>query len=110
MNTMSISTQFLLGAAAKRDVQGSVRTRIETGLNQVSNSWRDNKILIIFFTHRLRSCHITDSGCTELSSALRLNPSHLRELDLSGNYIGYSRVEKLAALLADPLCKLEKLR
>ncbi|KTF95475.1 hypothetical protein cypCar_00031389 [Cyprinus carpio] len=52
-------------------------------------------------------CSITDEGCTALASALRSNPSHLRELDLYGNKLGDSGVKRLCAGLKDPHCKLE---
>ncbi|KAL1267323.1 hypothetical protein QQF64_032686, partial [Cirrhinus molitorella] len=57
----------------------------------------------------LRDCGITDEGCAALSSALRSNPSHLRELNLSGNKIEDLGVKLLCAGLEDPHCKLEKL-
>ncbi|XP_056113408.1 NACHT, LRR and PYD domains-containing protein 14-like [Rhinichthys klamathensis goyatoka] len=57
----------------------------------------------------LRSCRITDYGCTVLSSALRSNPS-LRKLDLSGNAFTYSGVKQISDLLKHPQCKLEKLK
>ncbi|XP_048016519.1 NACHT, LRR and PYD domains-containing protein 3-like [Megalobrama amblycephala] len=57
---------------------------------------------------RLRDCGVTDEGCAALTSALRSNPSHLRELDLSLNKIGKS-VNLLSDVLQDPHCKLEKL-
>ncbi|XDV53588.1 hypothetical protein PO909_022058 [Leuciscus waleckii] len=60
-------------------------------------------------THRLRSCDISDGGCAVLSSALRSNPSHLRELDLSENNITESEMKQLSDLLEHPQCKLEKL-
>ncbi|XP_077071165.1 uncharacterized protein LOC143723099 isoform X3 [Siphateles boraxobius] len=60
--------------------------------------------------HELRSCDISDGGCADLSSALRSNPSHLRELDLSENNITESEMKQLSALLEHPQCKLEKLR
>ncbi|XDV53593.1 hypothetical protein PO909_022061 [Leuciscus waleckii] len=59
--------------------------------------------------HELRSCDISDGGCADLSSALRSNPSHLRELDLSENNITESGVIQLSDLLEHPQCKLEKL-
>ncbi|CAM4733630.1 unnamed protein product [Leuciscus chuanchicus] len=59
--------------------------------------------------HELRSCDISDGGCADLSSALRSNPSHLRELDLSGNIITESEIKQLSDLLEHPQCKLEKL-
>ncbi|XP_048866744.1 NACHT, LRR and PYD domains-containing protein 3-like isoform X3 [Brienomyrus brachyistius] len=58
---------------------------------------------------RLPFCRVTKEGCSSLASALRSNPSHLRELDLSYNHPGDSGVKLLSALLEDPSCKLEKL-
>uniref|UniRef100_A0A8C1HE30 NACHT LRR and PYD domain-containing protein n=1 Tax=Cyprinus carpio carpio TaxID=630221 RepID=A0A8C1HE30_CYPCA len=54
----------------------------------------------------LRDCGITDEGCAALTSALRSNPSHLRELNLSGNKLRDS-VKLLSDVLQDPRCKLE---
>ncbi|XP_058651250.1 NACHT, LRR and PYD domains-containing protein 3-like isoform X2 [Onychostoma macrolepis] len=54
-------------------------------------------------------CAVTDEGCAALASTLRSNPSHLRELSLSGNKLGDS-VKLLSDVLQDPHCKLEKLR
>ncbi|XP_072567636.1 NACHT, LRR and PYD domains-containing protein 3-like isoform X2 [Paramormyrops kingsleyae] len=58
---------------------------------------------------RLSGCRVTEEGCSSLASALRSNPSHLRELDLRYNHPRYSGVKLLSALLEDPKCKLEKL-
>ncbi|XP_060760330.1 NACHT, LRR and PYD domains-containing protein 12-like isoform X2 [Neoarius graeffei] len=58
----------------------------------------------------LRGCGVSDEGCAALSSALRSNPSHLRELDLSyKNNLGDSGVKRLCAVLENPHCKLETL-
>uniref|UniRef100_A0A672MAJ4 Si:dkey-23k10.2 n=1 Tax=Sinocyclocheilus grahami TaxID=75366 RepID=A0A672MAJ4_SINGR len=51
----------------------------------------------------------TESSCDFLASTLRSNPSHLKELDLSGNKITNSGLKSLSAELQNPLCKLEKL-
>ncbi|KAK7124156.1 hypothetical protein R3I94_018501 [Phoxinus phoxinus] len=59
---------------------------------------------------QLYDCGVTDKGCAALTSALRSNPSHLIELDLSLNKVGDSGVKQLSDLLKDPHCKLEKLR
>ncbi|XP_058642255.1 NLR family CARD domain-containing protein 3-like [Onychostoma macrolepis] len=56
---------------------------------------------------QLWDCGVTDEGCAALASALRSNPSHLRELHLSGNKIGDLGVKRLCAVLEDPRCKLE---
>ncbi|XP_050957531.1 NLR family CARD domain-containing protein 3-like [Labeo rohita] len=58
----------------------------------------------------LSDCGVTDKGCAALASALRLNPSHLRELDLFGNKLGALAVNLLSDLLKDPHCTLEKLK
>uniref|UniRef100_A0A673G6K6 NACHT, LRR and PYD domains-containing protein 3-like n=1 Tax=Sinocyclocheilus rhinocerous TaxID=307959 RepID=A0A673G6K6_9TELE len=64
----------------------------------------------ISFMGLLSSCDITQKGCAALISALRSNPSHLTELNLSFNKPGDSGVKLLSALLEDPHCKLEKLQ
>ncbi|KAL1251828.1 hypothetical protein QQF64_019624, partial [Cirrhinus molitorella] len=57
----------------------------------------------------LCDCSITEEQCLILTSALKSNPSHLRELDLSGNKLGDSGVKNLSDLLMNPQFKLEKL-
>uniref|UniRef100_A0A674CD29 B30.2/SPRY domain-containing protein n=1 Tax=Salmo trutta TaxID=8032 RepID=A0A674CD29_SALTR len=66
-------------------------------------------ILIDLTLCRLSGCLVTEEGCASLASALRSNPSHLRELDLSYNHPGDSGVRLLSAGLEDPHCRLEKL-
>ncbi|XP_030578702.1 ribonuclease inhibitor-like [Archocentrus centrarchus] len=60
-------------------------------------------------TLRLSGCLITEKGCESLASALKSNPSHLKELDLSYNHPG-DPVKFLSAQLEDPHWKLETLR
>ncbi|KAL0147300.1 hypothetical protein M9458_048611, partial [Cirrhinus mrigala] len=55
----------------------------------------------------LSDCGITDEGCAALASALKSNPSHLKQLDLTVNELGNS-VYHLSAALKDD-CKLELL-
>ncbi|XP_048048815.1 NACHT, LRR and PYD domains-containing protein 12-like [Megalobrama amblycephala] len=57
----------------------------------------------------LGQCGVTDEGCAALTSALRSNPSYLRELKLSYNNIGDSGVKLLSTGLDNPQCKLESL-
>ncbi|KAG1954301.1 ribonuclease inhibitor-like, partial [Pimephales promelas] len=58
---------------------------------------------------RLIYCYMTDEGCSDVTSALKSNPSHLRELDLSRNKLGDSGVKNLSDILMNPQFKLEKL-
>uniref|UniRef100_A0A672SSW7 Si:ch211-76m11.8 n=1 Tax=Sinocyclocheilus grahami TaxID=75366 RepID=A0A672SSW7_SINGR len=58
----------------------------------------------------LCDCSITEKQCLILTSALKSNPSHLRELNLSKNKLGDSGVKSLSDLLMNTQCKLEKLQ
>ncbi|KAF4080676.1 hypothetical protein AMELA_G00174160 [Ameiurus melas] len=59
---------------------------------------------------KLRGCGVSGKRCAALTSALRSNPSHLRELNLSENKLGDSGVKSLSAVLENPHCKLEILK
>ncbi|XP_062861065.1 ribonuclease inhibitor-like [Trichomycterus rosablanca] len=54
----------------------------------------------------LRNCSVTDKSCTDLKSALDVNPSHLKDLDLSYNQLGDSGVIQISHLLKNPQFKL----
>ncbi|XP_037402052.1 NACHT, LRR and PYD domains-containing protein 3-like isoform X2 [Pygocentrus nattereri] len=56
-----------------------------------------------------KSGSITERDCAALVSALTVNLSQLRELDLNKNKLDKSGVQKLCSLLKNPHCKLEKL-
>lgn len=59
---------------------------------------------------RLRHCSLSKIGCAALTSALKSNPSHLKDLGLSYNELQDSGMELLCGFLALPQCRLEILR
>ncbi|XP_041638411.1 NACHT, LRR and PYD domains-containing protein 12-like isoform X2 [Cheilinus undulatus] len=61
-------------------------------------------------TLRLMNCSLSESSCSSLLSALKANPLHLRELDISSNNLKASEVKLLCELQEDPDNGLETLR
>ncbi|KAI7794300.1 putative NACHT [Triplophysa rosa] len=58
---------------------------------------------------RLKDCRVTPNSSFAIASALQANPYHMRELDLHWNNPGDDGVEKLSAVIQNPLSKLETL-
>ncbi|KAI7790768.1 hypothetical protein IRJ41_000684 [Triplophysa rosa] len=57
----------------------------------------------------LSNSNITAGGCADLMSAFKSKPSHLTQLDMSGNKLEDSGMMKISDLLENPKCKLQKL-
>ncbi|XP_034052589.1 NLR family CARD domain-containing protein 3-like [Gymnodraco acuticeps] len=58
----------------------------------------------------LTDCGLSEAECEVVASALKSDPSHLRDLDLSENALEDSGVERLSSGLKSPNCRLEALR
>ncbi|XDV23264.1 hypothetical protein PO909_027919 [Leuciscus waleckii] len=88
---------------------------LNLGINEIRNTGVNHLCDVLKDSHckleilRLDCCYMTDEGCSAVTSALKSNPSHLRDLDLSRNKLGDSEVKNLSDLLMNPQCKLEKL-
>ncbi|XP_075330205.1 protein NLRC3-like isoform X2 [Odontesthes bonariensis] len=59
---------------------------------------------------RLPYCNLSEIDYEVVTSALKSNPSHLKQLDLSSSELSEPAVEHLSAGLESPNCRLEALR
>uniref|UniRef100_A0A671N0N9 NACHT domain-containing protein n=1 Tax=Sinocyclocheilus anshuiensis TaxID=1608454 RepID=A0A671N0N9_9TELE len=78
----------------------------DSGMKQLMNSLKDPSCKLEKL--RLSCCRLTDKGFSSLASALRSNPSGLKELDLSKNFPGCTGIMQLFTVLRENTA-LEKL-
>ncbi|XP_050951511.1 protein NLRC5 [Labeo rohita] len=105
--------QYVTGIVGKnplllRELNLSEHELGDTQVNQIAALLQDKHCQLN--TLRLSDCSITEEGYKALASALRSNPSHLIELDLTGNDPGQSGVRELNDLLQNELCSLKTIR
>ncbi|XP_073793400.1 uncharacterized protein si:ch73-286h23.3 isoform X1 [Danio rerio] len=105
--------QFVTGIVGEnplllKELNLSDRELGDTRVNQLSALLQDKHCTLN--TLILCVCRFTEKQCKILTSALKSNPSHLRELDLSKNQLNNTVVNHLCDVLKDSRCKLETLR
>ncbi|XP_067447098.1 protein NLRC3-like isoform X15 [Thunnus thynnus] len=85
----------------------------ELDLMKYNTSWEGRWRLIPAVRNcrkaQLVGCGLSETHCEVVASALKSNPSHLRELDLTRNSLSVSAVKHLSAGLESPNCRLETL-
>uniref|UniRef100_A0A3B1JFP3 Uncharacterized protein n=1 Tax=Astyanax mexicanus TaxID=7994 RepID=A0A3B1JFP3_ASTMX len=72
--------------------------------------WITKLKLLYNSVHQLSGCSLTSEICGLLGSALQVQNSPLRELDLSNNNLLDSGVKQFLPVLKHPHCKLETLK
>ncbi|XP_042596132.1 NLR family CARD domain-containing protein 3-like isoform X2 [Cyprinus carpio] len=90
-----------------RELDLSGNKLLDLGIKHLSDGLKDPHCKLEKL--KLRDCGVTGVGCADLASALRSNPEHLTELDLTDNKLGSSEVQLLSELKDDSTYKLSQL-
>uniref|UniRef100_W5KDW0 B30.2/SPRY domain-containing protein n=1 Tax=Astyanax mexicanus TaxID=7994 RepID=W5KDW0_ASTMX len=106
----NLGTILNLENSSLKEIDFSNNDLQDSGVELLSSGLKSSHCKLQILRSVLSGCMITEKGCSSLASALILNPSQLKELDLTYNHPGKSGVKLLSARLEDPHCKLETLR
>uniref|UniRef100_A0A3B3DFB9 NACHT domain-containing protein n=1 Tax=Oryzias melastigma TaxID=30732 RepID=A0A3B3DFB9_ORYME len=84
--------------------------RLSFGLLRFSDGSCREDLDLFFLSCRLSGCGLSEPHCEVVAAALKSNPSHLAELDLSNNVLEDPAVQHLSAGLESPNCNVAALR
>ncbi|KAI3372124.1 hypothetical protein L3Q82_006976 [Scortum barcoo] len=83
----------------------------DSGVKLLSTGLKSRNCRLETLREKLSHCRLSEISCASLASALKSNPSHLRELELSYNDLLDSGVKLLSDnLVKSPHCRLQTLR
>uniref|UniRef100_A0A3P9M508 NACHT domain-containing protein n=1 Tax=Oryzias latipes TaxID=8090 RepID=A0A3P9M508_ORYLA len=91
-------------------VRNCRKEKCPTGTSSQPEFIRRSPVYVFLSFYRLPGCYLTETECEIVASALKSNPSHLTELDLSRNILEDSSMKILCSGLESPNCRLQTLR
>ncbi|XP_073669554.1 uncharacterized protein [Paramisgurnus dabryanus] len=103
-----VSETLGINPLLQRDLNLNDHKLNKTRVKQICDLLKDKHCRLN--TLMLSNSFITAEGFADLISVFKLNSSHIRHLDLSGNNLGDSGMKKISDLLTNPQCRLQKLR
>uniref|UniRef100_A0A3P9KNY0 NACHT domain-containing protein n=1 Tax=Oryzias latipes TaxID=8090 RepID=A0A3P9KNY0_ORYLA len=92
-----------------RVMEKSLQKKCPTGTSSQPEFIRRSPVYVFLSFYRLPGCYLTETECEIVASALKSNPSHLTELDLSRNILEDSSMKILCSGLESPNCRLQTL-